>query len=74
MKNSMVKLLLIIPTLLFLDWIIMVIIGCISNFFGANNSFFCTIYCNVGITILILTLIFIVYVIFKINRNKSIIV
>ncbi len=63
MKHSLVKLLLIIPSLLFLDWIIMVLVGSVSNIFGANDNFFCTIYCDFGIALLIATILFVVYLI-----------
>jgi hypothetical protein len=67
MKHSLVKLLLIIPSLLFLDWIIMVLVGSVSNIFGANDNFFCTIYCDFGIALLIATILFVVYI--AINQN-----
>lgn len=67
MKHSLVKLLLIIPSLLFLDWTIMILVGSVSNIFGANDSFFCTIYCDFGIALLIATILFVVYLI--INQN-----
>jgi len=67
MKNSLVKLLLVIPTFLFLDWIIMVVVGSVSNIFGANDNFFCTIYCDFGIALLVSTFLFVAYLI--INQN-----
>ncbi|MDD2305033.1 MAG: hypothetical protein PHP53_10100 [Prolixibacteraceae bacterium] len=67
MKHSLVKLLLIIPALLFLDWIIMVLVGSVSNILGANDNFFCTIYCDFGIALLIETILFVVYI--AINQN-----
>ena len=60
MKHSLVKLLLIIPSLLFLDWTIMILVGSVSNIFGANDNFFCTIYCDFGIALLIATILFVV--------------
>ena len=67
MKHSLVKLLLIIPSLLFLDWTIMILVGSVSNIFGANDNFFCTFYCDFGIALLIATILFVVYMI--INQN-----
>ena len=67
MKTLLVKLLLIVPALLFLDWVIMVVVGSVSNILGANDNFFCTIYCDFGIALLVSTLLFVAYLI--INQN-----
>ena len=72
MKQIILKLFLFIPPLLFLDWIIMIVVGCISNIFGANNNFFSTIYCYFGITLVVLTFSFIVYVIYKQHLQRRI--
>jgi len=67
MKTSLVDLLLVIPTLLFLDLIIMIIVGSLSNIFGANDHFFCTIYCDFGIALLVSTFLFVAYLF--VNQN-----
>ncbi len=67
MKHSLVKWLLIVPSLLFLDWIIMIIVGSVSNICGANDNFFCTIYCDFGIALLVSTFLFVAYLI--VNQN-----
>ncbi len=67
MKTLLVKLLLIVPALLFLDWVIMVIVGSLSSLLGANDNFFCTIYCDFGIGLLVSTFLFVAYLI--INQN-----
>ena len=72
MKPSIIKWALIIPSLLFLDWIIMIVTGSVSNIFGASDSFFCTIYCYFGITLLALTFLFILYLIYKQNIHHKI--
>lgn len=71
MKTLLVKLLLIVPALLFLDWVIMVIVGSVSNILGANDNFFRTIYCDFGIALLISTLLFVVYLIINQNFNHK---
>jgi len=63
MKTSIVKMLLIIPVLFFLDWIIMIVFGCTSCFFGAGNVFYNSIYYYFGIALLVLTFLLIAYVI-----------
>jgi hypothetical protein len=65
MKNSFVKILLLVPSLLFLDWLIMIIAGCISNMCGAEDHFFCTIYCNFGIVLMVSTFLFMVYLVLR---------
>jgi len=63
MKSSVVKMFLVIPVLFFMDWIIMIVFGCTSCFFGAGNVFYNTIYYYFGIVLLILTILFITYII-----------
>jgi hypothetical protein len=72
MKTLLVKLLLIIPALLFLDWVIMVVVGSVSSIFGANDNFFCTIYCDFGIVLLVSSFLFIAYLIISQNFHHKI--
>ena len=65
MKISVVKMVILVPFLLFTDWVIMVIAGSLSNMCGAGDQFFCTTYCYFGISLLIATLLFIAYVLLK---------
>ena len=71
MKPSIAKWLLIIPSLFFLDWIIMIVVGSVSNIFGANDNFFCTIYCYFGIALLVSTLLFVAYLIISQNFHHK---
>lgn len=71
MRPKIAKWILVIPSLLFLDWIIMIIVGCISNACGANDKYFCTVFCNVGIVILTLTLLAMVFLIYKKNFQRK---
>ena len=72
MKTLLVKLLLVVPSLLFLDWVIMVVVGSVSNIFGANDIFFCTIYCDFGIALLVSTLLFVAYLAVSQNFHHKI--
>ncbi len=72
MKTSFAELLLVIPTLLFLDWIIMVVVGSVSGIFGASDNFFCTIYCDFGIALLASTFLFVAYLMIKKNFHHKI--
>ena len=65
MKQLLLKSLIIIPVLLFLDWTIMIVIGCISNICGANINYFNTIYYYFGVILLLLTLLFVGAILFK---------
>jgi len=65
MRTVVVRWLLIIPALLFADWIIMILIGCMSNLCHAGNNYFCSVYCYTGITLLSVTVLFVLYLIFK---------
>jgi hypothetical protein len=71
MRTTFFKWLLIIPALLFADWLIMVFIGCLSGLCHAGNKFFCSVYCFTGITLLSVTALYIVYLIFKKNFQKN---
>jgi hypothetical protein len=65
MIRSILKWFLIIPSLLFLDLIIMIVFGCFSSICGASNDFYCTIYCRAGIALLVFTLLLLIYLIVK---------
>lgn len=65
MKTSIADMLIVIPLLFFLDWIIMVVIGCFSSLYGAHSSFYTTIYLYFGITLLLLTFLLIFYSLIK---------
>ena len=71
MKTLLVKLLLIVPGLLFLDWVIMVIIGSVSSIFGASDNFFCTVYCDFGIALLVATVLFVAYLLVHQNFHHK---
>lgn len=72
MKTLLVKLVLIVPTLLFLDWVIMVVVGSLSSIFGASYNFFCTTYCDFGIVLLVSTFLFVAYLIVSPNFHHKI--
>jgi hypothetical protein len=65
MKATIIKWLLGISALLFADWVIMIIPGCFSVLCHANNNFYCSVYCFIGITLLSTTVLIIGYIFFK---------
>jgi hypothetical protein len=61
MNTTVAKWFFIAGTLLFADWIIMIIFGCIASMCKANDAFFCSVYCKAGIALLVITGFLIVY-------------
>jgi hypothetical protein len=53
MKTSiLLKVFLVLPVILFVDYILMVLIGCATCLFGFGNDFYCGTYCIFGKIIL----------------------
>jgi len=71
MKPVYLKVMLFLPLLLFIDWIVMVVFGCFASACGAENKFFCTVFCKVGIVLLSLTFAFIGWFILR-KRKKTV--
>lgn len=79
MNSSLVlKLCFILPLLLFVDYILMALIGFCASSCGAGDSFFCGIYCSFGKILLILSVLFFGYLLYpdinqllKKNRNAK---
>ena len=71
MKQIIVKLIIFLPILLFIDWIIMIVVGCATNFCLANTTFFNTIYYYFGIILVILTFSFLAVIMFNQPIHRS---
>lgn len=79
MKTSpLIKFCIVLPLLLFVDYVIMILLGCASCLFGFGTDFFCNSYCIVGKIILGLSLAFFLFLIlpdikalFKITKNAA---
>lgn len=67
-----IKLAVMLPLMIFVYYILMSALGCISYIFGASDNFFCGPYCLVGKIFALLTLIIFLYLIFP--EIKSLIV
>jgi hypothetical protein len=63
MKQIIVKLVIFLPILLFIDWIIMIVVGCASNFCGANTVFFFSYYYYFGILLIFITSLFLLVIV-----------
>lgn len=48
MKTILIRYSLLLPALLFFIWIGLTLFGCISCFFGAGSSYYCTSYCLIA--------------------------
>lgn len=78
MKTSLVyKIFVLFPIILLFDWVLMILIGCVTCFFGAGEEFVCGPYCHIGDTILGLTGILFIYLLYPdivkyFNRNKNV--
>ncbi|MEI8047921.1 MAG: hypothetical protein WCI92_11125 [Bacteroidota bacterium] len=60
-----VKVLMVLPMVIFVDWVLMVVLGCATSIFGLGNSFYCGSYCCIGKGILLLSAVsFIIYLLF----------
>jgi hypothetical protein len=69
------KLLVVLPLILFADYLIMVLLGCASFLFGAGEDYMCGTYCVIGKIILGISAVFFFSYIFqdvkKIFKNKK---
>lgn len=59
-----IKFFLVLPLILFADYLLMAILGCSTCLFGLNDDFYCGPFCLAGKIILALSLAFFVYLIY----------
>jgi len=79
MRASVIlKIFFILPLILFVDYLLMTIIGCTTCLFGLGEEFYCGSFCLAGKIILVLSAIFFGYIIypdfkaiFKTKRNGA---
>jgi hypothetical protein len=76
MKTQLLlKVVLVLPIILFADWVIMVLLGCASCLFGFGKNYFCGSYCLIGKGILLLSAVLFIYLLLPdirkmLNHNK----
>jgi len=59
------KVFLVLPLIVFVDWVLMAVLGCASCLFGFGDSFYCGPFCLIGKGILLLSAVFfIIYLLF----------
>jgi hypothetical protein len=65
MKASiLIKIFLVLPLIIFADYILMAILGCTACLFGLGEDFYCSSFCLAGKIILVLSAIVFGYIIF----------
>lgn len=65
MKASfLVKIFLVLPLILLVDYVLMAILGCGTCLFGFGNEFYCGPFCVIGKILLVLSAVFFGYLIY----------
>jgi len=65
MKASIIlKVFVVLPILMFVDYILMALLGCATCLLGFGDDFYCGSYCIIGKIILVLSAIFFLFIIF----------
>ena len=65
MKTSLIiKTFVVLPIIIFVDYIIMALLGCITCLFGFGDNFYCGSYCLFGKIIIGLSVVFFLFIIF----------
>jgi len=62
--TNLIKALLVMPVILFIDYILMALFGCFTGIFNPGNDFYTGTYCSVGKIVLVISAIFFLIVIF----------
>ncbi len=60
-----IKVVLLLPVMLFVDYVIMILFGGISQLVGCGDDFYCSTFCNVGKSIIGITVVLFLFLIFK---------
>ena len=68
-REFFMRLSFLLPMALWGIFILLVLFGIVANLLGADSSFYCTVYCKVGITLLVTAFLAIVYCQAKSCRN-----
>jgi hypothetical protein len=63
------KIFIALPLLIFIDYLLMAILGCISCLFGFGDAYFCGPYCLLGKGILLLSAVLFCWYIFPNVKN-----
>ncbi|SDW79293.1 hypothetical protein SAMN05444411_102185 [Lutibacter oricola] len=65
MKDILLKSLVIIPVIAFVDYLIMILVGCTSCLFGFKDNFYECTFCTIGKIVLVASVLTFLVIIFK---------
>lgn len=66
MKTTLaIKVFLLLPLVLFIDYILMILFGSISCIIGCGNDFYCGPYCLIGKILLGISVVVVLFLIFQ---------
>ncbi len=71
MNATIAKWFFIAGTMLFADWLLMIVFAVIAKTCHAGNTFFCSTYCTIGIILLLVTILSIPFVSTMIRKNRN---
>jgi len=57
MKNIILKALVILPIIAFVDYIVMILVGCAGSLIGFNSTFYECTFCTIGKSVFIVSLL-----------------
>jgi len=61
MKNFLLRFGFFFPAAIFAVYVLMVIIGCVANCYGAGEAFYCGVFCKLGYSLMALTTLYMLY-------------
>ena len=70
-KEFFMRLGFLLPMAVWGVFIFLILFGIVANSFGVESTFFCTVYCKVGITLFVTAFLAIVYCQIKSCRNME---
>lgn len=70
MNKAVIKWLLIFSALLFADWVLMILLGCLSGICQVDERFYCSVYCVIGKVLLASTAGLVIYLLIKFISKK----
>jgi hypothetical protein len=63
MKEIVLKVFVILPIIVFVDYFIMIVVGCISSCFGFNANFYECTFCTIGKVVMTISLMVFLYIV-----------
>jgi len=71
-RSILIKVFLVLPLILFADYLLMALLGCSTCLFGFGDDFYCGPFCVMGKIILILSFVLFGYLIYRdIRKNRN---